>query len=525
LETNLLSTDWMRTKPAKRGRRGRCALVGILLALLWPSIALADMPSWLPRYDLSMRLEVAQHHVVVSERVTWTNHDTRPSASLVFNAHSHFAVPNDQLALNAKTLEILRLAPSDAIDLDGPPLQVQNTCLVNEGEKGQTASRVPLRFAFQSDNATALEINLPREVHQGEQVTVEVTFTLRLPQRQGRWGQWEGVTFLAQWLPVLAFYDDHGWQPTPFIPWHQPFFNEAGIYTAHIVLPSSEKLACSGTVVDETDLGDGWKSVEVKANGVRDFAVLCSARYQEITAQVGAVRVHCFAFPEHEFYAQKMIRIITDALPVYQRWFGSYAYPDFTVVESYFGWNGNECGGLVMIDARIFGMPHRADKFVDQLVSHEFCHQWWYNAVGTNGYAETFMDEGLAVYFSHRLADLKFGKNNTLISLPSGLEWLPNIHRDDYRYTTMIGSMARGEATPTVQDMPGFKNLVRLMAMTYDRGGKIVGMIENRLGEDGFFDFMRQIYCKYQSRILRVAVFLRELEDSRGRSWQSFFVS
>ena len=29
------------------------------------------------------------------------------------------------------------------------------------------------------------------------------------------------------------------------------------------------------------------------------------------------------------------------------------------------------------------------------------------------------------------------------------------------------------------------------MAMTYDRGGKIVGMIENRLGEDGFFDFMR----------------------------------
>ena len=100
-----------------------------------------------------------------------------------------------------------------------------------------------------------------------------------------------------------------------------------------------------------------------------------------------------------------------------------------------------------MIDARIFGMPHRACKFVDELVSHEFCHQWWYNVVGINGYAETWMDEGLAVYFAHRLMDVKYGKNNTLISLPTGLEWLPNIHRDDYRYTTMIGSLARGEAS------------------------------------------------------------------------------
>ena len=87
----------------------------------------------------------------------------------------------------------------------------------------------------------------------------------------------------------------------------------------------------------------------------------------------------------------------------------------------------------------------------------------------------------------------------------------------------MIGSLARGEAMPTVQDMPKFKNLVRLMAMTYDRGGKIVGMIEDRLGEDGFFDFMRQVYAKYQYRILRVADFQRELEAYTGRTWQAFF--
>jgi len=517
------------------GRRFKAGLgpVCLLLTLVWPSPALADMPSWLPRYDLDVELNVAQHCVTVCERVTWTNHDSRPSSNLVFNAHAHFAVPKDQLALNAKTLEILRLAPSDAIDLNGPPLQVESVCLLNESGAdhagpGRPATRVALPYFFRAENDTALEIGLPHEVRQGERVTVEMRFSVRLPQREGRWGQWEGVTFLVQWLPVLAFYDQQGWQPTPFVPWHLPFFNEAGIYTARIVLPVAEKLACSGTVLSETvlsekEMGGGWKRVEVSALGVRDFAVLSSARFREITSQIGPVRVHSFAFPEHEFYSRQMLRILAEALPVFERWFGPLPYPDFTIVESYFGWNGNQCGDLVMIDARIYGMPHRAANFVDQLVSHEFCHQWWYNVVGVNGYAETWMDEGLAVYFSHHLQDCKYGKNNTLVTLPGALEWLPNIHRDDYRYTTMIGSLARGEAMPTVQDMPKFKNLVRLMAITYDRGGKIVGMIADRLGEDGFFDFMRIVYAKYQYRILRVADFQRELEAYTGRSWQTFF--
>jgi Peptidase family M1 domain len=518
---------WARALHRLRGRVWRyapaCLLLGLLLGPLGPTSAFADIPSWLPRYDLGIRLELPEHRVVVRERVTWFNRHARSANELVFNAHAHYAVPSADLGLLAKTLEILRLAPSDAIDLHGPPLRVEQVCLVSESAPGDSAAPVSLPFCFRADNDTALEVTLPREVRQNEHVTVEVTFTLRLPQRQGRWGQWEGVTTLAQWLPVLAFYDDQGWQPTPFIPWHQPFFNEAGIYTARIDLPAQQKLACSGSIVGETESGDGRRLVEVHAQGVRDFTLTCCTCYREFTGQIGPVRLHCFALPGHEFYAQQMIRISTEAFSAYQQWFGPYPYADFTICESYFGWNGNQCGGLVMIDERIFGLPHRACNFVDELVSHEICHQWWFNVVGVNGYAETWMDEGLAVYFAHRLMDVKYGRNNALISLPFALEWLPNIRRDDYRYATLMGSLARGEATPTVQDMPRFKNLVRLMAMTYDRGGKIVGMIEARLGEEGFFNFMSLVYSKYQYRILRVRDFQHELEAYTGRSWQEFF--
>jgi hypothetical protein len=525
-------------RPAGALRRGA---VGFALILAWlgrPAPAGAgEPPPWLPRYHLDIRLAVPEHRVNVHERVTWTNPCARPTDRVVFNVASHYSIPDKDVGFLAKMLEILRLAPSEALDFDGPACTVHRAALAAAPPSWKEVPlNAALAFAFREDNATALEVRLPAPVGPGESVTLDLTFTLRLPQKQGRWGQWKGTTFLAQWLPVVAFYGPGGWDPPPFIPWHQPFFNEAGWYTARITLPAEEHLASTGTVAAERVLPDGWKQIDIAPICARDFALFCSARFVEYCAEAvlepcgpnptgppRKVRVRCLAYPEHDFYAREMVRIACEAIPTYSRWFGPYPYDQFTVVQSFFGWNGNECGGLVMIDQRIFNMPHLARNFVDHLLSHEICHQWWYNMVGTNGYCETWMDEGVAVYFAHRLMDQKYGKDNPLLDWPAGLKWLPNIRREDYRHYGLLGTMGRGELGPTVQDMPKFSHLPNLSSMTYDRGGKIVGMIEARLGEAAMLDFMRTVCRKYCFRILRVADFQRELELYTGTSWAEFF--
>jgi hypothetical protein len=176
-----------------------------------------------------------------------------------------------------------------------------------------------------------------------------------------------------------------------------------------------------------------------------------------------------------------------------------------------------------MIDSRVCDLPTIAKNFVDHLLTHEICHQWFYNVVGTNGYAETWMDEGLATYFSNKVMDQKLGRNNGLMTYPDGLKWLPQINREDYRHAGMWGVIRRGEATQPVQDMPGFGHLINLTSMAYDRGAKVVGMMEQRLGEAQFIDFMRLIYSKYYFRMLRVADFQREVEAYQGRPWGDFF--
>jgi hypothetical protein len=531
-------------------RRSSYFLVALLLFLRLSGKAEADIPGSLPRYDLSIDLDTSAHMLHVRQLVTWTNCSRRPAGELVFNAHSHYQVPGDQVGFLAKMLEMLRMSPSESMEVGAtPPLQIQRIALgaLNLPFHYQEATSGALRVLAQPGSlpaltqpgspqaltqpgspfaegcGTALVVPLPAPVNPGETVTVEIQFAFRLPQKQGRWGQWKGVTFLCTWLPVLAVYDECGWHPTPFIPWHQPFFNEAAIYTARVKLPCDQTIACSAPVAGVKDLGDGCKLVEFAPTCLREWAFLCSARYQEYVEWAGPVQIKCVALPEHEHYARLMAHWAAEALPVYNHWFGPYPYPQFTIAESYFGWNGNECAGLVMIDERVFGMPHAACNFIEYLISHEFCHQWWYNVVGTNGYCETWMDEGLATYFSNRLMDQKKGKNNSLITYPRGLEWLPNIRRDTYRSYTLYGTIGRGEAGPTVQEMPKYGHLANLLGMCYDRGCRVVGMIEDRLGEAAFFDFMRIVYARYQFRILRVADFQHELEAYTGQSWKEFF--
>jgi hypothetical protein len=506
--------------------RTRITFCLFLAALIGPvTVHARGVPDWIPTYDMDIHLDLDQHIAHVRETVTWINYHERPATELVFNAHSHYKIPDKKVGFLAKSVEILRTSPSDALDLEGQACHIQKVFLLQGAPKTVT-TKTELPFRFRDDIPTALEICLPHEVRLGQAVTVELDIEMRLPQKMGRWGQWHGVTFLSNWSPVLAFYDDApcGWHPTPFVPWHQPFFNEAGLYTVHVTLPADQKIACTGSISSVADLGTGWKRVEIATPApVRDFAFLCSARFQEFMGQSGSIRVHCVAFPEHAFYARFMVRSACQAMAIYEKWFGPYPYPDFTIAESFFGWNGNQCGALIMIDTRIFEAPHLADHYVDYLISHETCHQWWYNVVGTNGYGETWMDEGLATYFSYRVMAQRYGKNDPLLHWPRGLEWLPNIPRETYRYCGLYGTLGRGEETATIGPMTNFGHIINLFSMTYDKGSKIVGMIENRLGTERFFAFMQYVYARYQFRILRVADFQHELETFTGQSWKQFF--
>lgn len=503
------------------------AAVSCLLLDTLPAAATLPLPTDLPRYQLDLTLDPPTGRACLQEKVTWTNTTTQPVGDLVFSFYPHYRIPAGDHLLLAKTLELLRLQPSLGIDPGGRHGVITAAQLVAAGGR-PLAESVPLSFTFDEHDPTTFRFPLPEPVPPGGSVTVELACRIHLPNKQGRCGRWGGVTFLTNSLPLLAVRDEAGWRPMPFVPWHQPWFAEAGVFEATITLPADEVLVTPAATKSETAPTPGRKRVVTEPFVGRDFSVLCSKRFREFRGRADlpdgrAVTTRCFAFPEHEFYATEVLKIVGEALPVYSDWFGPFPYDQFTVVESFFGWNGNECAGLVMIDERVFGMPHLARGYVEYLVSHETCHQWWYNLVGTNGYSEPFVDEGAATYFTHRLLDKKHGKNNAFLQWPDGLGWMPNIRRENYRYGGMYSAVRNGQMHPAAQDLPRYGHLFGLFTGAYDRGSKVFGMIEDRLGEAAFLDFTRALVAKYGWRILRAADLRRELEEYTGRDWGEFF--
>ena len=500
-------------------------LVAIAACLLNGRISAAEPPPILPRYDLDLTIDTVRHTAKLRQVTSWTNTTKMPTSQLVFNFYPHYSVPNSEYVKLSKTLEMLRLQPSLGIDRGARHGEITGARLLAFGGKPVDQA---LAYEYASDLITAVRVLLPADVKPGESVSVELTCEYTLPNTQGRLGYWEGVHFLTNSTPVLAFCDDTGWRPMPFVPWHQPWFNEAGEFHVSITLPDQEILATPAATRLETKFPNGLKRIETETFVGRDFAILCSPRFKEFitAAQLGngkSVPIRCLAFPEHEFYAREIMRIAAEAIPVYSKWFGPYPASQFTLVESFFGWNGNECAGLVMIDERVFDMPHLAVGYVEYLVSHETCHQWWYNLIGTNGYAETFMDEGAATYFAHRLLDQKLGKNNDFMIWPEGFKWLPPVKRENYRYSGMYSAIRNRDMQPAAQPLPDYHSLFGLFTGAYDRGSKVFGMIEDQLGETSFFDFIRSLVSKYAWRVLQVKDFRMELEAYTGRDWGEFF--
>src|SRR5262245_13826997 len=170
---------------------GWMALVAVLLGPWLASAAEPALPAHLPRYRLSADIDVENHVVHGRLEATWTNPNSTPTNRLVFNAHARHVVPPSDVALVAKTLELLRMQPSDAMGLTEPPREIHKSTLAQPSGPAlaprggaHPPPPPPLTFSYEGMTKTDLVVPLPHEVRQNQSVTVVIDFTLTLPQKQ-----------------------------------------------------------------------------------------------------------------------------------------------------------------------------------------------------------------------------------------------------------------------------------------------------------------------------------------------------
>lgn len=467
-----------------------------------------------PQYLMKIRLDTARRHVSVNQVVKWTNPGSVATDRLVFQVTANHKLTDKMIAAGERTVESLRLQPENSIDYEGRRFHL-NTATCNEQN---------VNWSFDREHDTHLILHLPKPVAPGESVEVELNFWIDIPTVMGRLGQHKDVTNLLNWYPVLAVFGNNNWQPVPYIAWHQPWYNEAADYTVTLQLPADHKTVTGGHVVSSATAADGYQTLNIVGEGLRDFTIVASRRFSELTSSVDGIPIRVLHLPEDRTHAETALKTAEESIRLYSQWFGPYPYKEFELAESYFGWNGNESSGVVMIDQRIFSTPKYTSRYVEHLVSHEICHQWWYSAVGTNGYAEPWMDEGHVTWFTRVKMEDKYGADAELLSVPGyGPFQLPNIQYRSLVHTGYEGYLGRGGNGAALGSLDEIGHLHNLLSLVYDRGARVVGMIQQRMGRDQFFAFMQHLFTKYEFKILLVEDYRTELEAFTGEDWGPFF--
>lgn len=264
-----------------------------------------------------------------------------------------------------------------------------------------------------SRSCTALPVDLPRSLAQGERATIAMRVSIELPRRNDRFGYQAGLALLGTALPTLAVRDDLGWHLDPFVDLGESFYSVAGSYQVTLDVPTGLSTPTTGYAVS-SQTNARRRITTYEARGVRDFE-WAAGRLATVRARSGDTQVVVSYRPGDLTRAQATagLDIAVRSLGTFSKGFGRFPYPEIDVVLTDFTAFG--------------GMEYPTIVFTNRgrvTIAHEVAHQYFYGIVGNDQFDEPWLDESLATWTSY----LPFGgwKRCTSFRWPSDTARLTN---------------------------------------------------------------------------------------------------
>ncbi|RLE74498.1 MAG: hypothetical protein DRJ56_07405, partial [Thermoprotei archaeon] len=213
----------------------------------------------------------------------------------------------------------------------------------------------PLPYAIEGVDGTLLRVTLRRPLRPGGALRLRMSFVVKVPRRQDRFGYWGGVLALGNWYPILAVYDEErGWHLDPYF-WHgESFHFYFADYDLWVEVDEGFVLASTGVLVETRRLGGGRVLMHWVATNVREVAMAGSRRYKVVSTELWGIKIYSYFLPEHERQGLFALEVAKAAIRVYSEHFGRYPYPEFRVCETYGWFGGMEYPMIIFITSRLY---------------------------------------------------------------------------------------------------------------------------------------------------------------------------
>lgn len=246
------------------------------------------------------------------------------------------------------------------------------------------------------EGPTVTSIRLPYKFDQGATYNIELEYKVKVSNTAERFGVVDGIYNLCNWYPIIAVYDEDGWNVDPYYRVGDPFYSDVSNYDVTFTVPSDFTVAGSG-YISRLNEGDS-KTYYFRGDRMRDFAMVLSNQFMVKEEQVNDTSVYLY-YPKklagHDWLDYAMISS-TESLKLFEDIIGDYPYKTYSVVMTNFS-TGMEYPGLVLISTGYFT---RSLDDLRRVIVHETVHQWFYGIIGGDEIDEGWIDEGLTSYFT-----------------------------------------------------------------------------------------------------------------------------
>ncbi len=356
-------------------------------------------------------------------------------------------------------------------------------------------------LAFTHD-ADRLTITLPAPSRAGDVIELAVRYAGRpadgLQIKPNRHGD---RTFFTDDWPDKA----HHWLPTI------DHIADKATMEMDVVAPARYQVVSNGRRIETTDLPGGlrrtvWReSVPIApwlyALGVAPFAVQHVGEYRGVPietwvfAQDRDAGFHDFAVPSR------------DVLAFFSEWVGPYAYEKLANVQSNSVSGGMEAASSIFYSSTsVVG-----DRNVRwrNVVIHEIAHQWFGNAVTERDWNDVWLSEGFATYFTLLFIEHAYGRDEFVDGLRRSRETVLDFYAKTPDYRVVHENLDDMSRVTT--------------RMTYEKGGWVLHMLRQRLGDERFWAGIRTYYERFRNATASTSDFREAMEAVSGDDLTPFF--
>lgn len=350
--------------------------------------------------------------------------------------------------------------------------------ILNNGDK--------LDYSIEGDKNDILEISLGKKLKNEEKISIDLKYTIKLPNCLGRFGYGDDTINITNWFPIVCVYDDRGWNLKSYESLGDPFYSDTGDFYVKILIPRKYKVGCTGKVVSEKH--DNEKIFyEIEAKKVRDFAFILSDKFDIDTDSYKEVLISTYNLDSE--FSEYTTEIAKDSIEIFSDLFGEYPYETYSVVASDFYIGGMEYPNLVMIDKTLY--KNNKKFLLEYIIAHETAHQWWYSVIGNDEISEPWLDEALTEYSTVLYFENKYGKDvgNRLMDTME-VQTKNYLSHNIFKATTQ------------------YKDSIDYSLNVYTKGAVVFNEIRNKVGDDVFFDTLKEYYSKYMYENVNGAKFV-----------------